>query len=89
MRSWCVSACRREHRSRRRILEMGRFLRLASLASPLFNSSRPTVAAQADRLDPLVESPASVLDRKAEVIEERMTWYGYGYQKPEPPFQTT
>jgi hypothetical protein len=44
-------------------------------------------AAQADRLDPLVEGPASVLDRKAEVIEERATWYGYGYQKPEPPFR--
>jgi hypothetical protein len=40
-------------------------------------------SAQADRLDPLKESPSSIIDRKR---EEEPVYY-YGYQKPEPPFR--
>jgi hypothetical protein len=40
---------------------------------------------QADRLDPLKESPASILDCKREV-EPAYVGY-YGYQKPDPPFR--
>jgi len=40
---------------------------------------------QADRLDPLKESPASILDRKSEVEPEHITYYGY--RKPEPRFR--
>jgi hypothetical protein len=38
---------------------------------------------QADRMDPLKESPASITDR---VKEEAYPSY-YGYQKPDPPFR--
>jgi hypothetical protein len=40
---------------------------------------------QADRLDPLMESPASVIDR----IDDAESGYAgyYGYRKPEPPFK--
>ena len=40
---------------------------------------------QADRIDPLKESPTSILDRKGEV-EPAHSHY-YGYQKPDPPFR--
>jgi len=40
---------------------------------------------QADRLDPLMESPASVIDR----IDDAEAGYASycGYRKPEPPFK--
>jgi hypothetical protein len=40
---------------------------------------------QADRLDPLSESPISILDRKDEVEREHVGYYGY--RKPEPLFR--
>jgi len=40
---------------------------------------------QADRIDPLRESPASIIDRKREVEPEHVSYYGY--RKPEPPFR--
>lgn len=40
---------------------------------------------QADRLDPLKESPSSIIDRKTESAQA-YTGY-YGYQKPDPPFR--
>jgi hypothetical protein len=40
---------------------------------------------QADRLDPLKESPPSIVDRKSEVEPEHVGYYGYG--KREPPFR--
>jgi len=40
---------------------------------------------QADRLDPLKETPASILDQKPRT--EYTGYYGYGYQKPDPPFR--
>jgi len=42
--------------------------------------------AQADRLDPLMENPASIVDRKPQVEPEQYS-YRYGYPKPEPPFR--
>jgi len=39
---------------------------------------------QADRMDPLKESPPSIIDR---VTEAEPTYYGYGYRKPDPPFR--
>ena len=40
---------------------------------------------QADRLDPLKESPASIIDRKR---EEETSYSGYyGYRKPDRPFR--
>lgn len=40
---------------------------------------------QADRLDPLTESPGSIIDRKR---QEEPSYSGYyGYRKPEPPFR--
>ncbi len=42
---------------------------------------------QADRLDPLKESPASIIDRKTEPAPSYAGYYGYGYQKPDPPFR--
>jgi hypothetical protein len=41
---------------------------------------------QADRIDPLRESPPSIIDRKAETAASHTTNCGYGYQKPDPPF---
>ncbi len=40
---------------------------------------------QADRLDPLKESPPSIIDEKPRA--ENTSYYGYGYQKPDPPFR--
>ena len=40
---------------------------------------------QADRIDPLKESPASILDRKGELAPAYS--YNYGYHKPDPPFR--
>lgn len=40
---------------------------------------------QADRLDPLKESPPSIIDQKPQT--EYTGYYGYGYQKPDPPFR--
>jgi len=40
---------------------------------------------QADRLDPLKESPPSIIDQKPRA--ENAGYYGYGYQKPDPPFR--
>jgi len=40
---------------------------------------------QADRLDPLKESPPSIIDRKAETVPSHTTYYGY--QKADPPFR--
>lgn len=40
---------------------------------------------QADRLDPLKESPPSIIDQKPR--QESTGYYGYGYQKPDPPFR--
>ena len=40
---------------------------------------------QADRLDPLKESPASIIDQRTRT-EPAYTGY-YGYQKPDPPFR--
>jgi hypothetical protein len=40
---------------------------------------------QADRLDPLKESPPSIIDQKRRT--EYTGYYGYGYQKPDPPFR--
>jgi hypothetical protein len=40
---------------------------------------------QADRLDPLKESPPSIIDQKPRA--ENTGYYGYGYQKPDPPFR--
>ncbi|HLY62803.1 MAG TPA: hypothetical protein VKV95_18825 [Terriglobia bacterium] len=42
-------------------------------------------AKQADRLDPLKESPTSIADRKNEVEPDYMGYYGY--RKPDPPFR--
>lgn len=39
---------------------------------------------QADRMDPLKQSPASIVDREQQVEPERYT-YQYGHTKPEPP----
>jgi hypothetical protein len=44
---------------------------------------------QADRLDPLKESPPSIIDRKRDIIPERYMYYGYGQEKPKPPFRFT
>jgi hypothetical protein len=40
---------------------------------------------QADRLDPLKESPASIIDQKPETAPSYAGYYGY--QKPDPPFR--
>ena len=40
---------------------------------------------QADRLDPLKENPPSIIDQKPRA--ENTGYYGYGYQKPDPPFR--
>jgi len=40
---------------------------------------------QADRLDPLKESPPSIIDQKPRA--ENTSYYGYGYPKPDPPFR--
>jgi hypothetical protein len=40
---------------------------------------------QADRIDPLKESPASLIDRQGEVQDEYVGYYGY--RKPKPPFR--
>ncbi len=40
---------------------------------------------QADRIDPLKESPTSIRDRKGEVEPPHSHYYGY--QKPDPPFR--
>jgi hypothetical protein len=40
---------------------------------------------QADRLDPLKESPISIIDRRSELVAETSTWY----RKPDPPFRFT
>jgi hypothetical protein len=40
---------------------------------------------QADRLDPLKESPPSIIDQKPRA--ENTGYYGYGYQKPDPLFR--
>jgi hypothetical protein len=40
---------------------------------------------QADRVDPLRESPASIIDRRREVEPEHVVYYGY--RKPEPVFR--
>jgi hypothetical protein len=42
---------------------------------------------QADRMDPLKESPPSIIDRMAEREPSSPSYYGYGYQKPDPPFR--
>ena len=42
---------------------------------------------QADRLDPLKESPVSLIDRATDSDEESPSYSGYGYQKPERPFR--
>lgn len=42
---------------------------------------------QADRLDPLKESPASIIDRKPEPAPSYAGYYGYGDQKPDPSFR--
>jgi hypothetical protein len=42
---------------------------------------------QADRMDPLKESPPSIIDRIAEPEPAYPSYYGYGYRKPDPPFQ--
>lgn len=42
---------------------------------------------QADRLDPLKESPPSIIDRKPETEPAYPSYYGYGYQRPDPPFR--
>lgn len=42
-------------------------------------------AKQADLIDPLVESPASIMDHKTEVEPQYVGYYGY--RKPEPPFR--
>ena len=42
---------------------------------------------QADRLDPLKESSPSIIDRKSETVSSYTSYYGYGYQKPDPPFR--
>lgn len=36
-------------------------------------------------LDPLKESPASIIDRKVETVSSYSGYYGY--QKPDPPFR--
>jgi hypothetical protein len=41
--------------------------------------------AQANRLDPIRESPSSIIDRKAEFAVQPVAWYGY--RKPDPPFR--
>ncbi len=40
---------------------------------------------QADRLDPLKESPPSIIDRVPETEPAYPSYYGY--RKPEPPFR--
>jgi hypothetical protein len=40
---------------------------------------------QANSLDPLKESPPSIIDQKPRA--ENTGNYGYGYQKPDPPFR--
>jgi hypothetical protein len=42
---------------------------------------------QADRMDPLKESPCSVIDRKQVTEASYQSYYGYASQKPEPPFR--
>jgi hypothetical protein len=42
---------------------------------------------QADRLDPLKESPPSITDRIPEQEPACQNYYGYGYRKPDPPFR--
>lgn len=42
---------------------------------------------QADRMDPLRESPPSIIDRMIETEPTYPSYYGYGYRKPEPPFR--
>jgi hypothetical protein len=42
---------------------------------------------QADRVDPLKESPPSIIDRMPEREPAYPTYYGHGYQKPDPPFR--
>jgi hypothetical protein len=42
---------------------------------------------QADRLDPLKESPPSIIDRISDSESESTGYSGYGYQKPEHPFR--
>jgi hypothetical protein len=42
---------------------------------------------QADRLDPLKESPPSIIDRRPEAEFPYPAYYGYGYPKPDPPFR--
>jgi hypothetical protein len=44
-------------------------------------------ARQADRLDPLKESPPSIIDRIPDSEPEPAGYSGYGYQKPERPFR--
>jgi hypothetical protein len=41
---------------------------------------------QADRLDPLKESPASIVDRKSEMEPAYVSYYGY--RKPDPAFDS-
>jgi hypothetical protein len=42
---------------------------------------------QADRMDPLKKSPPSIIDRIVEREPAYPSYYGYGYQKPDPPFR--
>jgi hypothetical protein len=42
---------------------------------------------QADRLDPLKESPPSIIDRIPDSEPESTGYSGYGYQRPERPFR--
>ena len=42
---------------------------------------------QADRMDPLKESPPSIIDRMTETEPAYPSYYGYGYRKPDPPFR--
>lgn len=42
---------------------------------------------QADRLDPLKDSPPSIIDRNTEGDSSYPAHYGYGYRKPDPPFR--
>jgi hypothetical protein len=42
---------------------------------------------QADRMDPLKESPPSIIDRTSETEPAHPSYYGYGYRKPDPPIR--
>ena len=42
---------------------------------------------QADRMDPLKESPPSIIDHMIETQPTYPSYYGYGYRKPDPPFR--